>query len=153
MTPRLSSLCNAFAARRWRTAATATTLACATALSACASGVTYIEGGQTFLLGGNQALPLAVQGRNLGDVQVEILGRKEGVVSEAKKVDPGQLFSQRFAAGETVLIRNTSTTRQARVGVEFTDLIQQMSMRYEANAAGTAAGSAAGNAASAPGAK
>jgi hypothetical protein len=139
MTHFLPAVCKAFAAEHWRTAAAAALLAGATALSACASGVTYIEAGQTFVLGGNQALPLAVQGRNVGDVPVEVLGRKNGVVSVPKKVAPGQLFSQRFAAGETVLIRNSSTTQQARVGVEFTEMIQQMSMRYEANAAGAAA--------------
>jgi hypothetical protein len=132
-------LSKAFASCGWRAAAAATLLACATAMTACASGVTYIEGGQTFLLGGNQTTSLWVEGRNVGPVPVEILSRKDGIVSVAKKVEPGQLFSQSFAVGETALIRNTSTTRQAQVGVQFTQLVKQMSMRYEAATASSAA--------------
>lgn len=105
-------------------------------LGACRStSQTLIEPGQTFALGGEQRSPLLLEGRNIGRVPVDVLRRAPGQ-SEPEllaRVAPGALFSRRFAAGETALLRNPSAQTRAEVRAEFNASMSSLSMRYEAN--------------------
>jgi hypothetical protein len=94
------------------------------------NSTTQIEPGKIFVLGGEHSAPLQVEGRNVGPVPVEILKEKDGVRTSVATVAPGALFSKTFAAKEAALVRNTSSTQQAMVAVEFNRDVSRLSMRY-----------------------
>jgi hypothetical protein len=96
-----------------------------------AAAQTIIQPGQTFLLGGEQARPALVEGRNVGNVPVELLRRSAQGETPLLTVMPGQLFSTTLPAGHTAMARNMSSTRQARVSFAFNGQIDGLSMRYD----------------------
>lgn len=111
----------------------ALTLALGLSMSACALGSqTQIPAGQTFLLGGEQRSDVLVEGRNVGPVAVELWAQKDGKATLLRRIEPGALFSRRFASGERVQVRNVSAERQARVQFALTDDVSRLSMTYDA---------------------
>jgi hypothetical protein len=93
---------------------------------------TLIPPGQTFLVGGEQRKPLAVDGVNTGTVAVEVLRGRDGTQTPVKTVAAGERFSAEFAAGETAMLRNTSSNQQARLTLQVGNLMS-LSMRYTDN--------------------
>ncbi len=85
---------------------------------------------ETFLLGGEQRSTMLVTGTNVGSTDVIVLSRVDGTETTIATVAPGAAFKHDFAVGETALIRNTSTTKTARVSVDFTGSPSDLSMSY-----------------------
>lgn len=93
------------------------------------SGLT-VPPGDTFLLGGEQRDVMTVSGKNVGQTQVAILSRSGSTDTEIATVAPGGKFQHRYPVGQIALIRNLSTTREARLSVDFTGSPNNLSMRY-----------------------
>jgi hypothetical protein len=93
---------------------------------------TQIPPGQTFLVGGEQRQPIGIDGINTGTVAVEVLRGQAGIQTTVKTVAPGERFSAEFAAGETAMLRNTSSNQRARLTLQVANLMS-LSMRYTDN--------------------
>ena len=88
-----------------------------------------VQPGETFLLGGNQPAGFTVAGTNSGPVAVDILLRGQGGDTPVATVAPGGDFQGDFGAGETAVVRNTSTDTAAQVRLTVTGYTEDLGMR------------------------
>jgi hypothetical protein len=91
---------------------------------------TYIGAGKTFMLGGRQDQPMTIEGKNIGNTEVEVLLLEDGKQRPITAVKPGKHFSLDLPARNTALFRN-ATSRTATVKLKLTNAVSRLSMGYE----------------------
>jgi hypothetical protein len=99
--------------------------------TAVAASTTWIEPGRTFMLGGEQTTPLRLEGRNTGNVAVEVLLLADGRETPVAAALPGKRFSLELPPKQTALFRNRSASR-ATLGFVLDRDSGALSMRYDA---------------------
>lgn len=121
-----------------RVAAVAGVALMSSGVHAVTGGATWIEGGQTFMLGGEQKSAFTVEGKNTGNVAVEIFVQdREGRKNRTRlvRLEPGQTFAASVDPGHVALFKNTVPNKRAVMKLKLTDEIAGLSMRYESTAA------------------
>lgn len=86
----------------------------------------------TFLLGGEQKADMVVSGRNTGQTTITVLAVTDGSSPEVliATVAPGASFQHAYGPGQIAMIRNQSTSKTARLSVDFTGSPSSLSMAY-----------------------
>ena len=81
------------------------------------SGLT-VHAGETFHLGERPTGAFTVSAYNRGDVATLLILTRGDEQSVVAKIAPGETAIGRFESGDGVLVKNTSTKRDARLKVE-----------------------------------
>ncbi len=91
---------------------------------------TFIGAGKTFMLGGQQNRAITLEGRNIGNTDIEVLLLADGNEQSIAIVKPEKSFSLELPARNTALFRNHAS-RTASVKLKLTNAVSQLSMGYE----------------------